>query len=128
MYGPRSTTPQPSRGASGHRKWCIMCQPEAAVRDNPRAAILAGIKEYLREQFPDIQFTEQPEWRRTDNVLLVGGAEGGYRVAVTETFLRGEQGADEALAWIREWNVALAIRESGGWLVVITTEGIRLEG
>ena len=36
--------------------------------------------------------------------------------------------AAKPLQWLKQWDVARAIRESGGWLVVVTTEGIRLEG
>jgi hypothetical protein len=87
--------------------------------------IVEGILAYLREHFPDSEFTEYASPDLTGNTLLQT-RDGQYRLAVTETFLDGDDGAATPLRWIREWNLARELRAAKGRLVTVRTDGLRV--
>lgn len=96
------------------------------MHDDVSAEILEGIRSYLREHFPETEFSEQTE-ARTQSVIFHGSGVPGYRLAVTERFLDGDDGAAGALDCVRRWNVARTLREAGRRLVTVTTAGCRVE-
>jgi hypothetical protein len=73
-----------------------------------------------------MDFTPHQDSRPTGNVLLVGDG-GAYRLAVTETFLDGEEGSARPLQWIRDWDVAGYLRHSAGGVVTLKTTGPEIE-
>lgn len=95
------------------------------VDTDPGPDIVDGILSYLRDHFPDAEFTEYPDGDLTGNTLLQT-RDGQFRVALTETFLDGEDGAATPLRWIREWNLARELRVAKGRLVTVRTDGLRI--
>ena len=92
---------------------------------SPRQEILAGIRTYLHDHFPDVEFTEDVEVT-TGNVIFHGRPR-NHQVEVTETFLDGDnENADRSLNHIRVWNLARALREAGSRLVTVATTGLRI--
>jgi hypothetical protein len=92
---------------------------------SPRQEILAGIRTYLHDHFPDIEFTEDVQVT-TGNVIF-NGRPRAHQIELTETFLDGDNdNADRSLNHIRVWNLARAIREAKGRLVTVTTTGVRI--
>jgi len=92
---------------------------------SPRQQILAGIRTYLHDHFPDVEFTEDVQVT-TGNVIFHGSPR-THQIEVTETFLDGDnENTDCSLNHIRVWNLARAIREAGGRLVTVATTGLRI--
>ena len=92
---------------------------------SPRQEILAGIRNYLHDHFPDVEFTDDVQVT-TGNVIFHSHPR-GHQVEVTETFLDGEnETADRSLDHVRVWNLARALREAGGRLVTVATTGLRI--
>ena len=91
----------------------------------PRQEILAGIRTYLHDHFPDVDFTDDVQVT-TGNVIFHTRPR-AHQVEVTETFLDGDtENADGSLNHIRVWNLARALREAGGRLVTVATTGLRI--
>jgi hypothetical protein len=96
-----------------------------SVSKSPRQEILAGIRAYLHDHFPDVEFTEDVEVT-TGNVIFHGRPR-AHQIEVTETFLDGDnENADRSLNHIRVWNLARVLREAGGRLVTVATTGLRI--
>jgi hypothetical protein len=100
-----------------------MCSLEAPMRDDPRDEILNGVKAYLREHFPDTEITERTD-PSTRSVMLHGSGPTSFRLEVTQQFLDGEEGAAIPLNWIRDWNLAGTLRDSGNRIVRLKTSGV----
>ena len=96
-----------------------------SVSMSPRQEILAGIRIYLHDHFPDVEFTEDVEVT-TGNVIFHGRPR-AHQIEVTETFLDGEnENSDRSLNHSRVWNLPRALREAGGRLVTVATTGLRI--
>ena len=85
--------------------------------------ILSGIKAYLRQHFPDVEFTAKGD-PKTDSVILQGNGRPRYRLEITERFLDGEEGAVKSLEQVQQWTVAEALREARSKLVTLATTGL----
>jgi hypothetical protein len=93
------------------------------MRDSPGTDILAGIKAYLKEHFPGVEFKVRDD-AKTHSVILEAEGRPRYRLEVTARFLDGADGATKSLAWVHDWNVAEVLREAGSNIVTLATTGL----
>ena len=93
------------------------------MHDRPGTDILAGIKAYLKEHFPDVEFNARDDVK-TKSVFLEAEGRPRYRLEVTARFLAGAEGATKSLAWVHDWNVANVLREAGNNIVTLATTGL----
>ena len=92
---------------------------------SPRQQILAGLRTYLHDHFPDIEFTEDVQVT-TGNVIFHGRPPAN-QVEVTEAVLVGDnENAVSPLNHIRVWNLARALREAHGRVVTVATTGLQI--
>jgi hypothetical protein len=96
-----------------------------AMRADAQAAILTGIRAYLRTHFPDVEFHVK-ENAKSNNVILEAGGRPRYRLEVTERFLDGQEGAAKSLERVQQWDVAAALREARTKLVTLATTGLHI--
>jgi hypothetical protein len=93
------------------------------MADDNTSEILTGIMAYLRAHFPDVEFSSSVD-EKTRSVILQADGRPRYRLSVTQRFLDGEDGVTKSLDRLREWNVAVELREAKSKLVTLATTGL----
>jgi hypothetical protein len=87
--------------------------------------IVAGITAYLREHFPEVEFTTVVDGK-THSVIFRATCRPWYRLEVTTRFLEGAEGTATSLEWLRTWDLAGHLREARGLPVTLATTGLHI--
>jgi hypothetical protein len=94
------------------------------MADEISSAILSGIDAYLREHFPVALVSRDRQARTRTVTFHVRDSGQHHYLEVTERYLDGDDGgADAAIRRLVDWRVAELLRQAGGSVVTLRTDG-----